>query len=133
MYTFQSAFDKATAGIIAQGEPSIKMSAANPSCMYRHDGKSCAVGQLLTDEQIERFHVTEGENAAAFPIALIAELLPGEDVFGARGFLNDLQMAHDYAGTDFARGQLPVGTTFLSDFRRRANEVAVTYNLEPIK
>jgi hypothetical protein len=121
---FQSIFDKSTAAIIAQGEPSRAVTGA---CSYRctKNGKSlkCAIGQLLTDEQMSKYQVRESFNPYVFQINLIAELAPGVDVDHAKAFLAELQQCHDRA-EHLDR--------FLGSFKNLANSLANRYDLSPI-
>jgi hypothetical protein len=123
----QVACQKACAGIIAQGRQAV-----NPKssiCQYRQPCEGgvlkCAIGQLLSDDQIKKYAVVEGRGPHDFPGPLVAELLPGiTDIYRAKLVLVALQHAHDNAET--ANGM------FLEDFKARANNMAKVYGMDPI-
>jgi hypothetical protein len=119
---FQTAFDAATSALLKQG---CKSSMASGSCFYRHpnNGSKCAVGQLLSDEQIEKYSLREGDSVQSFADALILELVPEADECDARRFLAELQRAHD----------LSCDTDFVPSFTAAANLVATQWGLVPIK
>jgi hypothetical protein len=120
----QAAFDKATAAVIAQGKRSIADD--GDSCLYRGpNGTKCAVGHLMSDEQMSRFGIQEDSNPYVFPFALIEELLPGVNQTDACSFLSQIQRAHDRAST--------FESTFVVSFKDAANRVADNYGLKPIK
>lgn len=118
----QVIFDKGTAGILAQGEPA---RAPSGSCQYRtlKDGKTlkCAIGQVLTDEQIKKYDVLESMNPYTFKAELVNELLPGVEWSQGKDFLALFQQAHDRAD--------PYGG-FVNDFTYRANDLARSYGLK---
>jgi hypothetical protein len=119
----QAIFDKACAGVIAQRGQSM-MIGDNSTCAYRGEGgKKCAIGHLLSDEQIEMYGVKEMDNPERFVSELVNELVPGVQTSMAVEFLTDLQDAHDNSH----------GGGFVSDFKYRANLVAQKWNLKDIK
>jgi hypothetical protein len=129
----QAAFDTATAAIIKQGKRSVSYGG---TCQYRGpDGMKCAVGHLMTDEQIARHHISNSATAFSFKIPLMQELIPGlndqDEIEVARSFLAELQDAHDLAYT--VSSLLSSYKGFVADFSERANKVAVKYDLTPIK
>lgn len=107
----QEAFEKAYKGIVAQG----CRSHDGVFCVYRgpNDTK-CAVGHLLTDEQIEKHAIKNSDGALYFPRALTDELLPNDN--NGKYFLAGLQAVHD-------------GMESLDDFKARATEFAKSHNL----
>lgn len=121
----QRVFNQACQAVIAQGQRSVSFG----TCRYRFpktDGTllKCAIGHLLTDEQIAKYEVREDNAPCSFPSELVQELLPGVERSIACDFLLALQKAHDIstAGIDH----------FLKDFKWNANVVAHTWGLEPI-
>jgi len=122
----QVLFDKACAGVIAQGAQSL-MPGDNFTCAYRGtDGKKCAVGHLLSDEQIAMYGIKEMDNPEKFVTELVRLLVPGIQTGMAVEFLSDLQDAHD-------NSHHYSGSAFVSDFRYRANLIAQKWNLKDIK
>ena len=119
----QAAFNKAVAGVLMQGGKSCMSSHNSTSCAYRGEGGfKCAVGQLLTDEQITKYNVKEGSTPEDFSEELLAEVLPGVNGPVAEDFMEALQQAHDGA----------MSANFKQDFLRRANKVAEGFNLNPM-
>lgn len=113
----QEAFEKAYKGIVAQG-----CAARSPhgACLYRGPGNTkCAIGHLLTDEQIVKHNIPEGLGASFLPRSLLEELLPGD--IGAPMFFGDLQSVHD--GAAHAEGK------FIDAFNSRAGAFASNYDL----
>ncbi len=109
----QEAFDKAYKGIVAQGCISLLDNSFN--CAYRGaDGAKCAVGHLITDEQITKYAIGNTVAVYSFPEELIAELLPEDD--DAMLFFEELQGVHDGAGG-------------VSEFKTRAAKFAKEYKL----
>lgn len=117
----QPLFDKAVKGVIAQGGHSICED--ENTCAYRGlGGKKCAIGQLLSDEQIELHSIKEGMTPGKFPPALIRELLPGIQSGIAVQFLEELQNCHDSCA----------GSNFIQTFKRVANEMADKWDLKKV-
>lgn len=121
----QAAFDKSTAALLAQGAKSFgEVPNVGSACLYRGpEGRKCAIGHLMSDEQIAFFEIKEDTNVWTFPSGLLNQLLPEVDEAIGAKFLSELQRAHDRASP----------STFVADFTRVANEVASCYNLTPIK
>lgn len=123
--SMQTVFDTATAGVIAQGVQSIgpDLNFGGTICLYRgKDGIKCAVGHVLSDEQMVKYAIGENMNPYLFPSELLNELLPGYDNNTQKTFLAQLQTAHDCSATN----------GFVADFTERANKVAAGYELNPI-
>jgi hypothetical protein len=119
---YQQVFNTAVSKTIEQGKQSYNKE--NDTCMYRFNGLKCVVGHLLSDAQIAKYRVHDRMTPAKFEHDLIRELCPGVDSLGdASRFLQDLQFAHDSASS---------GESFSADFKKRANEVAAVWDLEPI-
>lgn len=119
--SMQAAFDKATAALLNQGS---RCSTRN-SCYYRHPtivGMKCAIGHLLSDNQIREFHILEGMTPSQFPNELLASILPGVEKIDAQEFLDKMQSAHDGMTSD----------DFRRSFTSRANDVALEFGLTPI-
>lgn len=112
----QEVFDKAYLSIVAQGRRSADLG----SCLYRGpSGAKCAVGHLLSDEQIKKYNVVNSESVWDLDRDLISEILPDDDE--APHFLSSLQVVHDTARTP---------ETFVQDFKRKAAGFADRYNLQ---
>lgn len=119
-------FDKACQGIKDQG----KKSYVGGTCKYRYEESPgvvlrCSIGQMLTDDQLQRFCIKEGETPHQdFPDALFEEMFPsckGNKFFSVRycrAFLSDMQDAHD--------GET-MGDNFVTKFIDHANKVAVFF------
>lgn len=122
----EAACRKACAAVIAQGKQAV-----NPNtsiCQYRMPCEGgtlkCAIGHLLTDDQISGYKIREGTSPHDFDSPLLHELLPGiSNSFWARLVLTAVQNAHDNALSN---------DLFVEDFKKRANEVANSYGLDPI-
>jgi hypothetical protein len=114
----QELFDRAVKGILQQGKPS----RASANCLYRGpEGAKCAVGHLISDEQIKTFKIKEGDAADGFHPDLYATLMPGVYVPTAKSFLLSLQMVHDGSNR----------SNFLEVFNQRAIAFAKEWNLTP--
>lgn len=112
---YQRLFDTAYHGVMAQGCQSKRL------MFYRYrgsDNRKCAIGQLLTDEQMEKYLIAEGTTIGAFPIPLMNELFEG--LVPNASFLYDLQRAHDGAGV--------IG--FADNYRLEMKAVAAKWNLK---
>lgn len=117
----QPVFDKAVQGVIAQG--GISLCEDENTCAYRGvGGKKCAIGQLLSDAQIDMYEIKEGATPGKFPIALLRELVPGINTAITIEFLDDLQNTHDTCTSE----------PFVKTFKRLANEMASKWNLTPV-
>jgi hypothetical protein len=117
----QPLFDKAVKAVIAQG--SCSLCADENTCAYRGvDNKKCAIGHLLSDEQIASHGIKEGMLPNKFPPALIQELLPGVQSGIAVQFLEELQNCHDTT----------TGSNFVKTFTRVANEMASKWDLKKV-
>lgn len=94
MSSYQQLFDKAIAALLEQGRRSV---GGDGYCAYRGNfNMKCAIGHLLTDEQIDKYRVKEGDSPINFNQFLIEELCPGTSNFSeAKRFLHNLQKVHD--------------------------------------
>lgn len=122
MSTYQELFDRAVQGILTQGCPSLQ----NPEgCAYRGvNGSKCAIGHLLTDEQMKEYDIKEGTSPEMFPGKLLRELLPNMSYCSNLEFLMDLQDVHDKSShSDVDANE------FLKNFRMRAGKFAEKWNL----
>lgn len=122
MSSYQELFDKATTAILQQGCRSV-----NPAGQCRYRGPNnlkCAIGHLISDEQINIYGVQEGYGAGSFPIALIRSICAENDVYRSSDFLHGLQKVHDLC---------KCADTFLDDFRIEANDFARRWELKGIK
>lgn len=120
---FQVVFDTATAALLKQNAKSAR--SVDNACYYRHPDAElrCAIGHLLSDDQMEKYHVNEGDSPSSFDDTLLAEILPGVHYIAAAEFLSSLQRAHDNANH----------SDFRNSFIETANVVACQYGLNPIK
>lgn len=127
--SMQSLFDKAVSLTYQQGRKS--RNELSGSCVYRLKTDTgvlkCAIGHVLSDEQIKKYDISLASEVQRFPMDLIVELIPGAytyvDMIEARGFMNRLQAAHDNAST--------VPALFPETFLKGANDVAFAYGLTP--
>lgn len=124
---YQDIFDRACKAVIAQGEQSIMGSDFSITCAYRgRNGMKCAIGHLLSDDQIVKYKVKEGTAPNQFPPQLILDLAPGIDSVDELDnfvkFLVKLQDAHDNCR----------GIGFVNEFIVRANDLAKEYRLNPL-
>ena len=95
-----------------------RQSSDSNGCVYRaEDGAKCAVGCLITDEQMRRYFVPNYAAVMHLNKRLIQELVPDPQ---AESFLRNMQGAHDRAHT----------RTFLADFEAEARDVAERFGLE---
>lgn len=120
----QTIFDMATAGVMAQGMPSLGSTSCGATiCMYRgNGGMKCAIGHVLSDDQMAKYNIAEDSNPYVFPSELLNELLPGHDENTQKTFLAELQSAHDEA----------MRSNFIGSFTERVNKVAKGFDLNPI-
>lgn len=115
----QIIFDVVLFGIRAQGGPS---STQEGSCKYRGpNGRRCAVGMWISDAQYNSS--MEGNKVEA----VIRQYDVPTWFWQHASFLNDLQMAHDYASTEPRQVSRPL--TFFESFESRMKDVARIYNL----
>lgn len=145
--SMQAAFNKACAGVLAQGCRAF----SGGACKYRitlsigEEGRKlclkCAIGHLLTDEQIEKYAVNDNHLPHSFHPDLLNELLPGYKQFSPQNkgeavdFLHNLQHAHDKCHSSYPLAYENPKLNFQdfnSEFTFKANEVAKLYGLTPI-
>lgn len=122
---YQELFDRAVQGILTQGCPSflVEKSYGIPSggCAYRGvNGSKCAIGHLLTDEQIKEYNIKEGSSPEEFPSKLISEFIPDMSCCAVLEFMMDLQNMHDKSTSS---------NDFLKEFRIQADDFAEKWNL----
>ena len=116
----QEIFDRAVCGVYSQGKKSISGEKFGQVCAYRgNNGLKCAIGHIITDEQIEKYKVDNSSSIDSFSEELIEVICSDDD---AEEFLIQLQDAHDAASTSL---------DFKTDFLSRANFVATRFNLNP--
>lgn len=113
--TLQEAFDIMVTRTYAQGRQSYE---PGVGCVYRgSDGLKCAVGHLLTDEQIAKYSIRPCQLAGFLPESLASELVSGPSGL-TRGLLAAMQAAHDdsrdphYFRPDFIRKSRAVAARF---------------------
>ena len=122
--TMQEAFDKMVSAIKMQGQPSITID--SKVCNYRSiNGNKCAIGHLISDDQIKLFNISEGFAASRFPLQLCEELIACCDVYDSRHFLEDMQVAHDNAATTYPLNN----NLFMNEFLIECEEVAKKWQL----
>jgi len=121
----QAAFNTATIGVLNQGGPAMTPERA---CAYRVDGRKCAVGHLLSDEQIAEYNIKPQDLVARFNANLLTEIMPGVDASVTAAFLRALQSAHDDVALSILHQE-----SFAKIFLERANAIATEYGLDPIE
>lgn len=127
----QELFDRAVGGVIRQGGPSVDP--ITGSCSYLGaDGRRCAAGHLMDDDQIERV-IEMGYNGR--PISTVAGAL--EDLAEELGeevtFAAFLQDCHDNAYSDTLPDKLDptyVPRPFMESFRGQALRLARANDLD---
>ena len=123
MNPLQECFDKSTSSLIAQGSKSFN----NGLCYHRLTGddgiiRKCAIGWLITDEQIVKYNINSTDDVRSFNPKLFLELLSEIDYDLAHRFLSSMQEAHDKADPK----------DFVKSFMINANNVAFKFGLNPI-
>lgn len=105
--TNQEAFNIAVKGLAAQDwQPSV----LHTKCLYRGpDGRKCAVGHLIPDDQYQAYFDTQEASYDYFLRNIVVNLPALRGV--TLDFLRDLQNAHDSAST---------ATEMANNFRRLA-------------
>lgn len=131
----QSLFDKATSGVIIQGEPSYlgKYSFDSIAAYFSYrNGKllKCPVGHILSDEQITKYSINPSKLICGWEEELIVELLPNSSVVCARHFISQLQRAHTRAYILFKKSKEQ--SDFIADFIAESNIVARHFGLKEI-
>jgi hypothetical protein len=118
----QAFFDKAVSAMVKQG----CSSAGQYEYLYRgiknDKPVACAIGLMLTDEQIQKYKVVEGSQPNSFSPELVQELIPDVSTIHAKTFMTSLQKCHDLVA------YLP---DFVSAFINKSNELAKLYDLTP--
>lgn len=123
--SYQEVFDKVKAALLAQGCRSM----IGGYCRFRGDGgRKCAIGHLMTDEQMERHRVDESSNIREFPVALVKEIMPDVPPDDVIQFFHALQLAHDRSRPGPERNDF---VDFETDFRNRMNHIAGSWKLKP--
>ncbi len=122
----QEAFDKAWRGVVKQGRKSRDERSGNGECCYKLvDGNGaelrCAVGHLLTDEQLVQLG---GQNPSARALAAIfaSPIVEGVDRREEQYFLHELQKCHDNVGH-------LAGPQFIKEFKERMTDLAADCGL----
>lgn len=109
----QEIFTECLTKMRAQGAPAME----GGSCFYRIGGKGCAIGVLLSDEEVNAL----GDNNGATVGKLAKHKLLPERLVGDNEFLSRLQLCHDGASS---------WSNFIEEFERRMKRVAKDYGLE---
>lgn len=116
----QSVFDKVASALIEQQEPAFD----GVSCHYRLTKDNvvlkCAIGHLISDEQINKFKVHADAGLLGFNDELIKELIPSEDTTYSIFFLHNLQVMHD----DSAKFSVLRKEPFINVFKEYATNFA---------
>lgn len=101
----QEIFNKAVTELRKQGAPARKiLDSGRAQCFYKmDDGRRCAVGHLLTDEQIEELRQSDqlGSDLLELDDDFIESISP-EDTEYPSSFLSGLQSMHDDTSSDFS-------------------------------
>jgi len=120
---YQAAFDKAVELVIKQGAVCKNNDAV---CLYRGpNGMKCAIGHLISDEQIAKYNIRMNHYVEYFPSTLLKEII-NDDAYIVCEFLTGLQSAHDYC-------QIDSGDKFTEAFINRANNLAINWGLNTFK
>lgn len=95
--TRQEAFDKVARHLIAQGRKSFVVDVVSDKCLYRSsDGAKCAIGALLTEEDMTRVRHALGVDYNSKPVRSVVCHAPGTSLAGLDvDFLERLQLVHD--------------------------------------
>lgn len=114
--TAQEIFDQSVKGVLAQGVPAVQ----GGCCQYRtDDGLACAVGMLLSDEDIEYLNgASDSKFIGSWGWLVRYGAVPPEN----EKLIAALQRAHDIAAI--------APDLFRSDFLYMARKVAKRFNLE---
>jgi len=125
----QEIFDKAYAAVMAQKHPALRTHYNTVVCTYRAtNGRRCAIGHLLSDEQIEKYGIMKGAVIPQnFPIELVNELTPG--LYDAKYFLSRLQGAHDDAAFADSSFEPTTGNAFTNAFHNNMKKLALLEGL----
>ena len=119
----QEIFDKIVSAMVDQGEPS----KADGRCFYRlvsgNKILKCAVGQIISDEQIARYDISEGSSVCGFSSPLFEEIISDAFTSEIRWLLAEFQSAHDEPVLD--------DKTFIEAFIERSNRIANLKGLTP--
>lgn len=121
--SMQKVFDTVYEALFKQGCKSTNNILGNGLCMYRGElGRKCAIGHLISDDQIKKYNVCENTTAVHLDDNIVRELVPNVDPTIVKGFLYRLQNAHD--NSDYQN--------FNSSFKKEMNIVAHDFNLKGI-
>lgn len=119
--SYQDLLNRAVAGILAQGCQSYVDNGSEEYCAYRGPNNTkCAIGHLLTDEQMREYDIKENQIPTEFPDKLIEELAPNKDRDEVVQFFTALQRAHDYPDNDI---------DFIENFKGRIDNLVKKKNL----
>lgn len=132
--TPQNVFDKAVSGVLAQGGPALSDShSSDLACSYLNaKGRKCAVGHLLTAQQLD---VLKRRNMLEKSVEALAMMgLGGMLVKDHIALLVDLQRAHDFSTSAVRKivrdkHHPQFDKAFVDEFKRRVREVALRFNL----
>ncbi len=125
----QEAFEKALLGVLRQKRGSID----NGKCAYKlvlDDGRElrCAVGHLLTDEQMILAEKNSDFTAAYLASSLERRDIPLDSQITAEPyFLRDLQQTHDAAARSFPGGDHEFMETFKESMKYFAERWSLTF------
>lgn len=119
----QTAFDIAVKGILGQG--GLSMSMDGETCVYRgDDDRKCAIGHLLSDDQIATYQIRPNQTVSNFPGGLLIELKAQYELTNEIIFLEKLQNLHDDC--------ICTQEEFTEKFTKSANEFASFHKLQGI-
>lgn len=119
--TEQEIFDASYKGIIAQGGPAFIEKPGK--CVYRTEkGRGCAVGVLMTDEEIEHIQCSGWQSAS---LKILLGMMPIERFSDHVTFLRNLQTIHDETAY-----QTHNDASFLTMYRERMQNLAHYHGLQ---
>lgn len=129
----QLIFNLVASAIIEQGGASALVTTDGVVCQYRGpNGRKCAAGHLLPDADYKPEF--EGKSVMADKLD---ELFNKEDNWplitpnSGRGFLHELQQAHDRAAEKaMVHGEVS-DELFMGTWRRRMESIAISHKLDP--
>ena len=92
----------------------------------------CAIGHLLSDEQIKKYNINLDDSAFTFQDELIKELAPNNEDYCFAVFLHQLQVAHDKIGNLLAYNLIK-DFEFKNELKKQFNLIAKMFDLKEIE
>jgi hypothetical protein len=134
----QALFDKATLGVISQGEPSFEsfnfnfLDSTVSYLTQLPSGKilKCPIGHILFPEQIIKYRISNSRFICDWEEELIKELVPYSGIVCARHFLGKLQRAHTDAYVVHKKSKAK--SNFIHNYIENSNVVANYFDLKGV-